>query len=145
MPFGLKNALSKFQNIMNDIFTPFTTFIIVCIDDVLVFSKTIYQHFKHLHTFIYVTEKNGLAASTSKMVLFQTKILFLGHDIYQCTIKPIQRSLAFANKFPDEMKDRKQLQRLLGCLNYVLDFFSQTKANMCSSLQKTSKETFTLD
>ena len=56
-------------------------------------------------------EKNGLAASASKMILFQTNIRFLGHDIYQGTIKPIQRSLAFADKFPDEIKDRKQLQR----------------------------------
>jgi len=35
-------------------------------------------------------KKNGLAASASKMVLFQTKIRFFGHDIYQGTIKPIQ-------------------------------------------------------
>jgi len=48
MPFGLKNAPSEFQNIMNDIFTPCTGFIIVYIDDVLVFSKTIDQHFKHM-------------------------------------------------------------------------------------------------
>ena len=57
------------------------------------------------------------------MVLFQTKIRFLGHDIYQGTIKPIMRSLAFAVKFPDEIKDKKQLQRFLGCMNYVSDFF----------------------
>jgi len=119
MPFGLKNAPSEFRNVMNDIFTPYTTFIIVYIDDVLVFSKSIDQHFKHLQTFIYVMEKNGLAASPSKMILFQTKIRFLGDDIYQGTIKPIQRSLAFADKFPEEIKDREQLQRFLGCLNYV--------------------------
>jgi len=52
MPFGHKNAPSEFQNIMNDIFTPYTNVIIVYIDDVLVFSKTIDQHFKHLHIFI---------------------------------------------------------------------------------------------
>ena len=97
MPFGLKNAPSEFQNIINDIFTPYTSFIIVYIDDVLVFSKSIDQHFKHLQTFISVMERNALAASTSKMVLFQTKIQFLGQDIYQGTIKPIQRSLAFAD------------------------------------------------
>jgi len=51
MAFGLKNAPSEFQNIMNDIFTPYTSFIIVYIDDVLVFSKSIDQHFKHLQTF----------------------------------------------------------------------------------------------
>ena len=38
MPFGLKKAPLEFQNIMNDIFTPYTNFIIVYIDDVLVFQ-----------------------------------------------------------------------------------------------------------
>ena len=99
MPFGLKNAPSEFQNIMNDIFTPYTGFIIVCIDDVLIFSNTIDQHFKHLQTFISVMERNGLAAFASKLLLFQTKIRFLGHNIYQGTIKPIQRALVFADKF----------------------------------------------
>jgi len=125
MPFGLKNAQYEFQNIMNDIFTPYTNFIIVYIDDVLLFSKTIDQHFKHLHIFITVMERNGLAAFTSKLLHFQTKIRFLGHNIFQRTIKPIQRSLIFAEKFPDEIRDRKQLQRFLGCLNYMADFFPQ--------------------
>ena len=48
MPFGLKNSPSEFQNIMNDIFTPFTDFSIVYIDDVLIFSKSIVDHWKHL-------------------------------------------------------------------------------------------------
>jgi len=71
--------------------------IIIYIDDVLVFSNTIDQHFKHLQSFIHVFEKDGLAMSASKMVLFQTKIRFLGHDVYQGTIKPIMRSLGFAH------------------------------------------------
>ena len=37
------------------------------------------------------------------------------------------RSLAFADKFPDEIKDKKQRQRFVGCLNYVSDFFP----NLC--------------
>jgi len=74
IPFSLKNAPSEFQNIMNDIFTRYTSFIIVYIDDMLVFSKSIDQHFKHLQTFLHVMEQNGLAASASKMILFQTKI-----------------------------------------------------------------------
>ena len=84
-------------------------------------------------------ERNGLVASASKLVLFQTKIHFLGHNIYQDTIKPIQRALAFADKFPDEIKDRKQLQRFLGCLNYVADFFPnlrQTCAPLYNRLRK---------
>ena len=133
MPFGLKNAPSEFQNIMNDIFTPYTKFILVYIDDVLVFSKTIDQHFKHLDHFFKIIKRNGLALSASKMLLFQTKIRFLGHDIFQGTIKPIQRSLVFAEKFPDEIKDKNQLQRFLGCLNYVSDFFPHLK-QLCAPL-----------
>ena len=112
MPFGLKNAQSEFQNIMNDIFTPFSSYIIVYIDDVLVYSNSIDQHFKHLQTFLHIIEKNGLAVSASKMVLFQTKIRFLGHDIFQGTIKPIQRSLAFADKFLDAIKDKKTVAKI---------------------------------
>ncbi|KAL5779429.1 hypothetical protein ACOSQ2_010166 [Xanthoceras sorbifolium] len=52
MPFGLKNAPSEFQHIMNEIFNPYMDYIIVYIDDVLVFSKSLDQHWKHLKTFI---------------------------------------------------------------------------------------------
>ena len=135
MPFGLKNAPFEFQNIMNGIFTPYTSFIIVYINNVLVFSKSIDQHFKHLQTFLHVIEKNGLAVSASKMVLFQTKIRFLGHDIYQGTIKPILRSLAFADKFPNEIKDKRQSQCFLGCLNYVSDFFPNLR-HLCAPLYR---------
>ena len=135
MSFGLKNAPSEFQNIMNDIFTPYTEFILVYINDVLVFSKSIEQHFKHLQHLWKIIEKNGLALSASKMLLFQTKVRFVGHDIYQGTIKPIQRSLVFDEKFPDEIRDKNQLQRFLGCLNYVLEFFPHLK-HLCAPLYK---------
>ena len=123
MPFGLKNIPSEFQHIMNDIFNPYTAFSIVYIDDVLIFSKSIDQHFKHLNTFLNVIKHNGLVVSFTMMKVFQTKIRFLGHDIYQGTIKPIARAIEFADKFPDEIKDKNQLQRFLGCLNYVSEFF----------------------
>jgi len=132
MPFGLKNAPSEFQNIMNDIFTPYTNFIIVYIDDVLVFSNTIDQHFKHLQIFISVMERNSLAASASKLVLFQTKIRFLGHNIYQGTIKPIQRALALRTNFQMKLKTANR-RRFLGCLNYASDFFPNLRQT-CASL-----------
>ena len=69
------------------------------------------------------------------MKLFQTKIQFLGHDVYRGTIKLIMRSLEFADKFPDEIKDRKQLQRFHGCLNYVSDFLPNLRL-ICALLYK---------
>jgi hypothetical protein len=83
MPFGLKNAPSEFQNIMNDIFNPFSKFCIVYIDDVLIFSKSIDEHWKHLNSFLDIIKRNGLVVSSPKIKLFQTKIRFLGYNIYQ--------------------------------------------------------------
>jgi len=74
MSFGLKNVPSEFQKIMNDIFNPYSKFAIVYIDDVLIFSQTIDQHFKHLHTFINIIKQNDLAVFQTKINLFQTKI-----------------------------------------------------------------------
>lgn len=106
---------------MNDIFNPFSSFIIVYIDDVLVFSKTIEQHFKHLQTFLNLVIRNGLVIYEHKICLFQTKIRFLGHNLDQGTIKLIDRAIEFATQFPDEILEKTRLQRFLGSLNYVSD------------------------
>ena len=122
MPFGLKNAPSEFQRIMNDIFNPYSEFCIVYIDDALVFSNSFEQYFKHLKTFLYVVKASGLVISAKKISLFQTRVKFLGYYICCGTIVPIKRSLEFANKFSDKILDKIQLQRFLSSLNYVLDF-----------------------
>ena len=67
MPFGIKNAPSEFQNIMNEIFTPFTNFSIVYIDDVLIFSKSFDHHWKHFDIFVRVIKQHGLVVSASKI------------------------------------------------------------------------------
>ena len=64
-----------------------------------------------------------MVVSAEKMQIFQTKIRFLGHNIYQRTITPNSRSIEFTNKFPNEIKEKTQLQRFLGCLNYISNFF----------------------
>ena len=123
MSFGLKNAPYEFQNMMNDIFNDYTKFSIVYIDDVLIFSNSIKEHFKHLKIFHKIVKENGLVISASKIKLFQTNIRFLGFDIYQGQIKPIHRTIEFSSKFSDEIKDKTQLQRFLESLNYVADFY----------------------
>ena len=127
MQFGLKNAPSEFQCIMNEIFNPYTEFTIVYIDDVLIYFDNVDQHWKHLEIFFKTVKTQGLVVSAPKVVLFQTEIRFLGHNIKRGTIIPIQRSLEFANKFPDEIKDKTQLQRFLGCLNYVANFYKELR------------------
>ena len=100
MPFGLKNALSEFQNIMNDIFNSFSHFTIIYIDDVIVYSKSIDEHWKHLYSFLDVIKYNGLIVSAKKIKIFQTKVRFLGYDISEGQIRPIDKAIQFANKLP---------------------------------------------
>ena len=108
---------------MNDIFNDYTKFSLEYIDDVLIFSNSIEEHFKHLKFFQKIVRENGLVISATKIKLFQTNIRFLGFDIYQRQIKPIHRAIEFANKFPYEIKDKTQLKRFLGSLNYVANFY----------------------
>lgn len=112
---------------MNNIFNPFSHFAIVYIDDVLIYSNSIEEHWKHLNAFFNTVKSNGLALSPSKSVLFQTKIRFLGHIIQYGKIRPIDRSIEFASKFPDEIIDKTQLQRFLGSLNYIGEFYKDLR------------------
>ena len=120
MPFGLKNAPFEFQRIMNDIFNANSTFCIVYIDDVIIFSHFIDQYFKHLNIFFHTAKQNDLFISKSKICLFQTRVHFLRYYKCQGIVTPIKRSLDFTNKFLNKITNKTQLQRFLG---YVLDFY----------------------
>ena len=121
--FVLRMPPSEFQNIKNDIFNLFSHFTIVYIDDVLVYSSFIDEHWKHLHSFLDTIKRNGLVVSAKKVKLFQAKVRFLGFDISEGQIRPIDRVIQFADKFSDVIIDKTQLQRFLGSLNYVADFY----------------------
>ena len=71
MSFGLKNVPLEFQNMMNDMFNDYTKFSIVYIDDVLIFSNSIEEHFKHLKIFQKIVRENGLVISASKINYFK--------------------------------------------------------------------------
>ena len=77
MPFGLCNAPTTFMSIMNNIFRPFLDdFLIVYLDNILVFSKTWEEHVKHVKQVLEVLKREQLIASplhdlTSLKQIFQ--------------------------------------------------------------------------
>ena len=127
MLFGLKNALSEFQNIINDSFNSFSQFIIVYIDDVLVYYRSLDEHGKHLYSFLDTIKRNGLVVYAKKIKLFQTKVCFLGYDIFEGQSCPIDRAIQFADKFPDVIIDQTHLQRFFRSLNYIADFYKDLR------------------
>ena len=61
MPFGLTNAPATFMRVMNDVFRPFINdFVIVYLDDILVFSKTWDEHVKHVKQILDVLKRENL-------------------------------------------------------------------------------------
>ena len=89
--------------------TPFTHFTIVYINDVLIFSKSIEEHWKHLNSFLDTIKHSGLIVLAKKIKLFQTKIRFLGFDISEGQIRPTDRAIQFAKKFLDVIIEKTQL------------------------------------
>jgi len=106
MPFGLKNALAKFQRVMDDTLKPYFDWLIVYIDDILVFSSSIEQHFKHLRKFLQVIKQAGLVLSKKKIELFKTEIKFLGHIINNGNLTLQTHAVEFADKFLDKILDK---------------------------------------
>ena len=94
---------------MNDILNPFSHFTIVYIDDVLIFSKFINEHWKHLNSFMDTIKHSGLVVFAKKIKLFQTKIRFFGFDISERQIRSIDRAIQFADRIPNIVTDKTQL------------------------------------
>ncbi|CAL9006102.1 unnamed protein product [Prunus brigantina] len=82
MPFGLTNAPAVFMDLMNRVFRPFLDrFVIVFIDDILVYSKTLEGHKKHLRLVLKTLRRRQLYAKFSKCQFWLDRVDFLGHVI----------------------------------------------------------------
>jgi hypothetical protein len=80
MPFGLCNAPTTFQELMNIIFSQhLQKFVLVFFDDILVYSLE--EHLDHLHTVLYLLRNHQLKAKLSKCLFGQPQVEYLGHII----------------------------------------------------------------
>jgi hypothetical protein len=82
MPFGLTNALATFMGMMNHLLHPFLDkFVIVYLDDIMIYSKSLEEHKKHLAAVLQVLRENKLFAKMSKCEFMSTQLTFLGHTV----------------------------------------------------------------
>lgn len=82
VPFGLTNAPPTFMRAMNNIFHDvLDKFVILYLDDILIFSETEQEHLEHLKIVFEKFRKQKLYAKKSKCEFMMTKISFLGHTL----------------------------------------------------------------
>lgn len=145
MPLGLKNAPALFQRKMQNIFNENQDFILVYIDDLLVFSKTYKEHIAHLEVFFRKVEQNGLILSKKKMEICKQKINFLGHEIGEGKIYLQDHIAKKILEFPDAMNDKKVLQQFLGIVNYArnyIDNLAKLAGPLYAKLRKNGQKYF---
>lgn len=82
MLFGLTNTSTTFQATMNELFRPhLQKFVLVFLDDILIYSKTWKEQLKHLEEVLSLLEKNQLYAKLSKCTFGKKEVECLGHII----------------------------------------------------------------
>lgn len=82
MPFGLSNAPSTFQALINNVFCPLLRqCVLVFFDDILVYSHDMSSHILHLQEVFDLLHTNHLKVKLSKYAFGQSQVTYLGHSI----------------------------------------------------------------
>ncbi|CAJ0950513.1 unnamed protein product [Ranitomeya imitator] len=122
MPFGLANAPSVFQSFMHDIFREYMDkFLIVYLDDILVFSDDWESHVKQVRMVFQVLRANSLFVKGSKCLFGVQKVSFLGFIFSPSTIEmdPVKVQAIYDWTQPTSLKS---LQKFLGFANFYRRF-----------------------
>jgi hypothetical protein len=142
MSFGLTNALAYFMYMMNSVFMPeLDKFVVVFIDDILVYSKNKEEHTGHLYVVLQRLREHRLYAKLSKCDFLLKEIKFLGHTISQAgiVVDPDKVQEVMNWKPPTTVC---QIQSFLGLAGYYQRFipdFSRIAKPMTELLKKGAK------
>ncbi|GKA69958.1 putative reverse transcriptase domain-containing protein [Tanacetum coccineum] len=142
MPFGLTNAPAVFMDLMNRVCRPYLDkFVIVFIDDILIYSKTKEEHDAHLRLILELLKKEELYAKFSKCDFWLSKVQFLGHVIDSEGIY-IDPAKIKSIKDWESPKTPTEIRQFLGLAGYYRRFikgFSKIAKPMTKLTQKSVK------
>ena len=98
---GLTSAPGTFQNVMNDVLRDVIgKFVIVYLDDIVVFSKHQAEHHKHLQIVLQLLCKHELYANLAKCKLVQPELHFLGHSVSALSLRVDLQKVAIVQDWP---------------------------------------------
>lgn len=122
MPFGLTNAPGTFQCLMNSIFALYTRkFVIVFLDDILVYSPDLATHLKHLRLVLSTLREHQLYAKVSKCSFAKDNMDYLGHIISHKGVATDPEKTAVMKQWPLPT-NATELRGFLGLTGYYRKF-----------------------
>lgn len=122
MPFGLKNAPSTFQRVMDNVLRDLIgKECLVYIDDIVVFSVSLEEHMEKLKKVFQRLREWNLKIQVDKCHFLKKEIEFLGHIVSQEGIKPNPAKIEAIKSFPIP-KTPKEIKGFLGLLGYYRKF-----------------------
>ena len=122
MPFGLCNAPSTFQAIMNSIFRPYLRkFILVFFDSILIYSPTWEQHLEHVQLTLAVLRQHQFYVKMSKCAFGKQELEYLGHIITHRGVKVDEKKIEAMVAWP-RPSNITELRGFLGLTGYYRKF-----------------------
>jgi hypothetical protein len=146
MSFGLTNALAYFMNLMNKVFMEeLDEFVVVFIDDILVYSKSVEEHEKHLRVVLEKLRAHKLYAKFSKCEFWLEKISFLRHILTAegVAVDPEKVETASNWRQPTNVSEIRSFHGLAGYYRRFIEGFSKIARPMTELLKKLKKFTWT--
>ncbi|GJZ50098.1 putative nucleotidyltransferase, ribonuclease H [Tanacetum coccineum] len=142
MPFGLTNAPAVFMDLMNRVCKPYLDkFVIVFIDDILIYSRTKEEHEVHLKLVLELLRKEKLYAKFSKCEFWLQEVHFLGHVVNQSGIHvdPSKIEVVKNWKAPTTPSEVRSFLGLAGYYRRFIVNFSKIAKPLTSLTQKNQK------
>ncbi|KAL0153973.1 hypothetical protein M9458_050730, partial [Cirrhinus mrigala] len=131
MPYGLVNAPSIFQNFMHEIFRDYLhQFLLVYIDDILIFSSNIQEHRQHVKKVLQQLREHHLYLKAEKCSFHQPSVQFLGYHIDHTGIRMDNSKVEAITTWPTPTTV-KDLQRFLGFANFYRRFINNYSLITC--------------
>ena len=146
MPFGLCNAPATFQRTMDKVLHGIKEkFVLVYLDDVIIYSKTCKEHLQHLTEVLNRIRHANLSLKAEKCNFIATELQFLGHVVGKDGVKPDPEKVEKMMNYP-EPKNIRELRGVLGLFSYYRRFikdFAQLADPLYQLLKKDTPYTWT--
>lgn len=122
MPYGLKNAPSTYQRLMNSVLTGLQGMqCFVYIDDIVIYASSLTEHEEKLRHVFSRLQNNNLRLQPDKCEFLHKEIAYLGHVITEHGVKPNPGKIIAISNYP-KPQNEKQIKQFLGLLGYYRRF-----------------------